>query len=171
MNKLLTIIKKQKKSEKFLDKDEHSWIKETVEVNKAFTKLYNEIKGYSNIRKTVDKTIFILSSGQYASAVKADVNLIIIYPELYYLMKNGHTNRAIAILLHELGHIVLEHQSGELSNEHAQIEADLFSLELGYGLHLLDFLKSQNRSEQIEMRVTALEKVLKTIHPLSCSQN
>ena len=167
MIRILNRFKRSDKTQSFLHRQEHSWFFESIRVAETFNQLYQSTNNHRNVREFLTKTVFTVSNGQYASAVKADVNLIIIYPELTYLMKNGKMNEAIGILFHEIGHLILKHQERGLSNDQAQIEADLFSLELGYGNHLLEFLKNQRETEQIEKRIHALRKVLKTVNSYS----
>ncbi len=162
MSRLLSIFKQSKKSLNFLNRSEHTWFLESPQITDVFNRLYSVTENHENVRQFLNQTIFTPSNGQYASAVKANVNLIIIYPELIYLMKSGKENQAIGILFHEIGHLILDHQGRGISNDLAQIEADLFSLELGYGEFLLSFLNEQRKSDQIEKRIIALEKVLRT---------
>ncbi|WP_290731900.1 hypothetical protein [Halobacteriovorax sp. JY17] len=171
MSRLLSIFKQSKKSLNFLNRSEHAWFFESQQVAEVFSTLYLVTEKHKNVRQFLNQTIFTPSNGQYASAVKANVNLIIIYPELTYLMKSGKANQAIGILFHEIGHLILDHQGRGTSNELAQIEADLFSLELGYGEFLLSFLNEQRRSEQIEKRILALEKVLRIKYSSDSLQN
>jgi hypothetical protein len=167
MIRILNRFKKSDKTQSFLHRQEHSWFFDSIGVAEAFDKLYKSTSNHRYVRDFLNKTVFTASNGQYASAVKADVNLVIIYPELTYLMKNGDINQAIGILFHEIGHLILKHQEREITNDQAQVEADLFSLELGYGNYLLEFLKNQRRSEQVEKRIHALRKVLKTANSYS----
>ena len=167
MIRILDRFKKSHKTLSFLHRKEHSWFFDSIAIAETFDKLFQATNEHSNVRDFLSRTVFTVSNGQYASAVKAGVNLVIIYPELTYLMKNGKVDQAIGILFHEIGHLILKHQERELSNDQAQIEADLFSLELGYGEYLLEFLEGQRRSAQITNRIHALKKVLKTANSYS----
>lgn len=160
MNRLLTKFKKNKKDDHFLSRVEHQWFFEFQGVSDCFDTLYRVSNKSLKLKEILNKTLFIQSSGQYACATTGNMNIIIIFPELTYLMKTGHTNEALSILLHELGHIILEHQTRGISNDQAQVEADLFSAELGYGKDLYNFLLKQSRSSQIEKRLTALKRTL-----------
>ncbi|GEM_PF-5648118 len=161
MNGLFSKLK-NKKSQQFLKNREHRWFYDSPAVLETFSQLYSTTKDYKKIKSILEKIVFVQSNGQYACAVKSDVNIIIIFPELIFIMKNGQKEQAVAVLLHEIGHIALEHQKKGTPNQQAQVEADFFAAELGYGKYLFEFLKNQRRNPQIETRLTALSRVLNT---------
>lgn len=148
------------KNETFLQRREHSWFSDNPLIKETFSKLYTVITPYKNIYSLFNSLIFVQSNGQYACTVNADVNIVIIFPELTFLMKNGNKDQAISVLLHEIGHIILEHQKKCTPNQQAQIEADFFAVELGFGKDLYAFLLSQRSSPQIQNRIEALNRFI-----------
>ncbi|WP_417336596.1 hypothetical protein [Halobacteriovorax marinus] len=160
MNNFFEKLRFKNKKAHLLEKPEHKWIAENRDIADVFSELSNIGLKYRNLNELLETTVFINSSGQYACAIKADVNIIIIYPELCFLMGNRRKEQALAILLHELAHLILEHQKNGIENDKAQVEADLFSAQLGYGEELLLFLLGQVQTSQVEMRVSALRRFL-----------
>lgn len=151
------------KAEKFFDNPEHQWIKRDPRVLECFVFVVQLFDQNRKMRDFLDSTLFIKSNGTFACAISGDKNIILIYPELISIMKSTNYMQAIAVLLHESGHIILKHRQRALENSKSQIEADLFASELGLGDYLIDFLKDRNTDPQIQERLQALRHVLKKV--------
>lgn len=95
---------------------------------------------------------FVLSSGKYSCSVEhCNDRVIIVFPELYRLLKSSFDGYAKAILAHELGHLYQSHANKSISILEAQVEADTYAINLGLASQLAEFLEEQ--PESIEKRV------------------
>jgi len=162
--RMLNLFKQENKFiniELFLDDPEHEWILRDNRVLECFSLVINILSKNSTIKPFLTNTLFIKSNGTYACAVSGSKNVIIIYPELISIMKSIDRLESVAILLHECGHLILKHNKRKITNSMAQIEADLFACELGYGKYLYNFLKKRSYDPQIQNRLQAIEYVLK----------
>lgn len=95
---------------------------------------------------------FVPSNGKYSCSVSShNEEVIIVFPELKQLLSAPFDGYAKAILAHELGHIFCAHSRMAIDPMEAQVQADAFCIELGYGDQLAEFLEEQ--SETVEKRV------------------
>ena len=108
--------------------------------------------------------LFIRSDGILASTVapRKKTHLIIIYPELFKMMRSASPLRASAVLAHELGHIILKHSERQINPSTAQIEADHFVAQIGLGRELQQVLLGYDGTPDYPERVNALAKSLLT---------
>jgi len=101
--------------------------------------------------------VFLKSSGHFGCAIgatQADY-LIIIFPNLLNLLQSAAPRAGQAILAHELGHLYNRHAEKTISPLEAQIEADTFAYQLGYGSELEQILLEQSGTE-IQVRLAYL---------------
>ncbi|WP_127717425.1 M48 family metalloprotease [Halobacteriovorax sp. HLS] len=161
---LVRKIAKTFKSEKisFRNRAEHEWIFSSPELRESFRILEAYISQSQKALEVFNTIFFLNIKGSYASAIDSGEKFVLVYPELVSLLKGPKRIQGIAILAHEIGHLVLAHHQRRTSNHIAQIEADLFAHEIGLGRYLLLFLKDQSQGLQIQKRVQALEKVIRT---------
>ncbi|MCH9027313.1 MAG: response regulator, partial [Proteobacteria bacterium] len=68
--------------------------------------------------------------------------------ELMKILKSLATNYGLALLSHELGHIIHDHSKKNISVIEAQVEADLFAAKLGFADELENFLLDQPESTE-----------------------
>lgn len=158
MNGLISKFKKNNNKNTFLKRAEHRWFNSSNNILECFSTLHTLSTKSKTLKKLLNETLFISNSGQYACSIHANINIIVIYPELTALMRNGESETAIAILLHELGHLALNHQTRGIENDQAQIEADLFACEFGYSNEIYRFLQGQTKSQQVAKRLHAIER-------------
>lgn len=143
----------------FHNRSEHQWIASDEMLSESFSILEAHIKSSAKVSLFYKSTLFLKVNGSYACALDSNKRFILVFPELFQLLKSSKRMQGIAILMHELGHLVLEHQKNQIDNEIAQIEADLFANEMGLGKYLLEFLYERSRGQQINKRILALEEV------------
>ena len=105
---------------------------------------------------------FIRSDGILASTVapRKKSHLVIIYPELFKMMRSAAPLRASAVLAHELGHIILRHSARKIGPTTAQIEADRFVAEIGLGRELRQVLLGYEGCPDYPERMGALAELL-----------
>jgi hypothetical protein len=142
-------------------RSEHEWISLNPLIKESFDIFESYIHQSTSVNNIYKRVLFLKVNGSYACALDSGEKFILIFPELYQLLQGSLRMQGVAILAHELGHLVLDHQKKSTGNQRAQIEADLFANELGLGKYLLDFLKSRSNSKQINQRILALEKVIR----------
>ncbi|OUR99952.1 hypothetical protein A9Q84_02670 [Halobacteriovorax marinus] len=148
-------------AKQFYENSEHQWILSDQRILECFKLVLETLNKNKRMQSFLKNSLFIRTNGSYACAITGKKIVILIYPELISIMKSNNYKQAVAVLLHEVGHIILDHQQRDITNTMAQIEADLFSSELGYGEYLFDFLNERNQGPQIQKRLQALKHVLK----------
>jgi Zn-dependent protease with chaperone function len=162
MNGLIRWIQNKQSVTTFEKRAEHQWIFSDPLLFESFEILKSYLSDSPIANEYFNKTLFLKVDGSFACAIDSGNKFVLIYPELIRVLKSKDRIRGIAILAHELGHLVLKHQSSNISNIQSQIEADLFANELGLGKYLLEFLKERSMGQQIQLRIQALEKVIRT---------
>ena len=107
--------------------------------------------------------VFLKSNGHFGCAIgatQADY-LIIIFPNLLNYLQSAAPRVGQAILAHELGHLYYRHAEKTISPLEAQIEADEFAYQLGYGRELEQILIEQSGME-IKVRLAYLTSLWAT---------
>ena len=143
MNLLKILNNKNSKSDKssIFQKIEHNWFSKDEILRETFQILESYVNNSEKVSYHFNNILFLKVNGSYACALDSNKQFILVFPELYQLLKSSKRMQGVAILMHELGHLVLDHQGKQTENERAQIEADLFANEMGLGKYLLEFLK------------------------------
>jgi hypothetical protein len=85
-----------------------------------------------------------------------------VFPELIQLLKSASAFHGIAILAHELGHIYHQHTEQKIDTLTAQIEADEFALDLGFGEELQEVLLDHAHSVDCRVRISRITSKLLT---------
>ena len=160
---LTFIQKKEKFRERFFSSAHHSWIEEEKGYKKAFTLLIDcfdqdTLDFFLNAKMVA----FIRASGTLSCAITPPRNLhtIIVFPDLCKLLTSASLTSGLAILAHEIGHIVLRHSGSEIDQLKAQIEADAYAVRLGLGHELQDILLDYPQIEDCRVRVSYLTSEL-----------
>ena len=78
------------------------------------------------------------------------------------ILRSASPDHGLAILAHELGHIYYQHTEFKTETLKAQIEADDFAFELGFGEKLQDVLLDHNESIDCRVRISKLTAKLIT---------
>ena len=140
----------------FYSNEAHSWIIQDRYIRANFDDFFEKLPA-DVLKKFIgnQKLIFVLSIGFYINTLDSMSHyVIIVFPELFRLLKSSATNHALAILAHEIGHIVCGHSRKIIDPIKAQVEADRFACELGYAPELDSFLFDQNDSIEKKIRMT-----------------
>lgn len=138
----------------------HEWINNNRYTKATFDELFDllPVKTRSFL---VDSApiYFLASSGKYSCALSnSKAHAIIVFPELMSLLKSTMMDHSLAIILHELGHIVADHSNKEIEIVKAQVEADRFAAELGFAKQIEEFLLDQPESVEKRVRLSFLTK-------------
>ncbi len=146
----------------FFNRPEHNWITQNRYIKDKFVELFEVLPSkVISFFATEADIIFQSSAGRYAAAVtNQNSHVIVVFPELMVLLKSPMNDDAIAIILHELGHIILEHGKKNIGQIEAQVEADKFAASLGYAASLADFLEAQPESMEKRVRLKYLTPIV-----------
>ncbi|MDH5581334.1 MAG: M48 family metalloprotease [Bdellovibrionales bacterium] len=144
----------------FFSKQIHNWIRKDPDYHRAFMLLFDclptQIQDELARKKDL---IFIKMDGQFASTIEADKkkSIILIYEDLLKLFKGPRFPQGVAVLAHELGHILRNHAKRHISILDSQFEADQFAIEVGFEEELIDFLSDNIDKGDCKIR---LENIL-----------
>jgi len=151
-------INKENFISEFINHPNHQWIKADKRIEKAILILLNEFKQNHIDVLNKNKTYLIPCEAHLSCAIgktKED-HLILVFPELITLLKSASFHHGIAILAHEFGHIFYQHTENKVETLTAQIEADDFAFELGYGEELQEILLDHEFNIDCKVRIAKL---------------
>lgn len=129
--------------ELFFSDRAHNWIRKDKDIYRAFVLLFECLP--RNVKRSLlkkKKLTFIRSEQNFATTIEApsDRSLVIVYEELIKLFKGPLFPQGVAVLAHEIGHIINNHSKRKISMLEAQFEADKFVIDIGLEEELIDFL-------------------------------
>lgn len=150
---------------RFSQNSAHQWIMDDKELERAF-----KIALGSLPRKACERflgkreVVFIPSSGTLACALGArpKTDLILIFPDLVRVFRSASSLRGVAIILHELGHLFHEHSKKVMDILEAQVEADHFAFECGFGHEIQEVLLDSPQTTDTRVRISRLTAELLT---------
>lgn len=148
----------------FLKDSNHQWISEDRVTKRSIEILLGSmtIKQIHFFNK--HPTFMIPCQAHLSCAIGRTQNhhLILVFPELVQLLKSASAFHGIAILAHELGHIFHQHTEQKIDTLTAQIEADQFAFDLGFGEELQEVLLDHVHSIDCRVRISKLTSQLVT---------
>ena len=143
----------------------HKWIRENHSITRAFhilvssfnKKAYSIIHGKENVQ-------FCLCNGRLGAAFSdgTGCHVVLVYPDLFKMLKSGAFMTGISIMAHELGHVAFNHSGRNIRQLDAQVEADYFAFLLGFGEELQSFLLHYSHSLDIKVRIARLTSLMMT---------
>lgn len=136
----------------------HHWIRENKYIASTFEEMIDSMPLWSLEKwSKLGRIIFLSSSGKYSNALyNVQAHVIIVYPELMRLLRSTAMSSSLAILLHEMGHLIHEHAKKGTDPLQAQIEADLFAAQAGYFEEIEQILLEQPESIEKRARLSYL---------------
>ncbi len=148
----------------FFSENDHQWILEDHYVKRAIEILLRSLSNEHIKFFTKNKTFMIPCQAHLSCAIGKTNNnhLILVFPELIKLLKSGSSTHGLAVLAHELGHIYHQHTENKIDTLVAQIEADQFAFDLGFGEELQEILLDYNTSVDCRVRIAKLTSSLIT---------
>jgi Txe/YoeB family toxin of Txe-Axe toxin-antitoxin module len=148
----------------FLNERDHQWIKEDQYINRAIENLLKSMTDEHIKFFSKNKTFLIPCQAHLSCAIGKTNNnhLILVFPELIKLLKSGSSTHGMAVLAHEFGHIFHQHTENKIETLVAQIEADKFAFDLGFGEELQEILLDHTSSIDCRVRVAKLTSALIT---------
>jgi len=138
---------------------QHDWIFKDKVLIRHFREFYSRLPKWALIKMKSDKPIcFLRANGMFACTLSSieKTHTVIMFPELLRILKSASPERGLAILAHELGHIMHNHFMKDINPIEAQIEADSMAYDMNFSSELMDFLEEQNRTSEIKMRIYKL---------------
>lgn len=158
--------KKEKFIREFLADPNHAWIAEDKTMARGMGELLHSLKDKHVEFFLKHPTYFIPCQAQLSCAIGRTKNhhLILVFPELRLLLKSASIYHGLSVLAHELGHIYYQHTENRIDTLQAQIEADDFAYELGFGEELQDILLEHVHSIDCRVRISKLTSKLVSKH-------
>ncbi len=153
------IIDRSTLVQRFLNHSEHEWIKRDPTVSRLIRILCDSwTDEVYQFLANGNEILIIRAQGQLASAMSSvnKTNVVLAYPDLVSILRSASPMRGVAILAHEIGHIVKEHSKRKISNLEAQIEADKVAFEMGFGEDLELVLLEHEHSIDCRVRIAKL---------------
>lgn len=144
--------------QKFFEDKNHQWINEDRLIKRAIEILLDSLNDSQIEYFNRHKTYMIPCQAQLSCAIGKTQNhhLILIFPELIQLLKSASSFHGMAVLAHELGHIYHQHTENKIDTLTAQIEADQFALDLGFGEELQEILLDHIHSVDCRVRISKI---------------
>lgn len=149
---------------RFLADDNHQWINEEPIIKRSISILLDSMTENQIHFFNKHPTFMIPCQAHLSCAIGRTQNhhLILVFPELIQLLKSASAFHGIAILAHELGHIYHQHTELKIDTLTAQIEADKFAFDLGFGEELQEVLLDHVHSIDCRVRISKLTSELLT---------
>ena len=146
----------------FLANDNHQWICENPSTKRCIEILLDSLNTEQIQFFNKYPTFMVPCQAHLSCAIGRTQNhhLILVFPELIQLLKSASAFHGIAILAHELGHIYHQHTEKKIDTLTAQIEADQFAFDLGFGEELQEVLLDHAHSLDCRVRISKLTSQL-----------
>lgn len=147
---------------KFLNENDHQWISENPYIKRAIENLLQSMTEEHIKFFSKNKTYLIPCQAHLSCAIGKTNNnhLILVFPELIKLLKSGSSSHGMAVLAHEFGHIFHQHTENKIDTLKAQIEADQFAFDLGFGEELQEILLDHAHDVDCRVRIARLTSAL-----------
>jgi hypothetical protein len=144
----------------FLENPHHQWILDNPNIKRCFLTLFMDLKDEHVKYLSKRKVHFLFSQGEMSVAVTHQKNesIIVVFPDLYKLMISSLMPYAQATLAHEIGHIYGRHSERSITAMNAQIEADQFAIDIGYGEDLYLTLKNYEDLPEVKERLKIIKE-------------
>jgi hypothetical protein len=161
-SKETTNQKRQRFLDSFLNDTNHGWINEDRQIKRGIMMLIDSLKDKHLDFFLKHPTFLIPCQAHLSCAIGRTQNhhLILVFPELMQILRSASIYHGIAILAHELGHIYYQHTEQKIDTLKAQIEADDFAYELGFGEELQEILLDHVHSVDCRVRISKLTSKL-----------
>lgn len=159
-------VKREQFIRDFLADHNHAWIRDDKAITRGIALLLNSFSDRQVDFFLAHPTYFIPCQAQLSCAIGRTKNhhLILVFPELKALLKSASIHHGLSVLAHELGHIYYQHTEHRIDTLQAQIEADDFAFELGFGEELQDILLEHVHSVDCRVRISRLTAKLISQH-------
>ncbi len=156
--------KKENFIKSFLNDGNHRWIAEDRILARGVRLLMESLEDKHITFFIQHPTYLIPCQAHLSCAIGRTKNhhLILVFPELIQILRSASSVHGVAILAHELGHIYHQHTENKVETLQAQIEADDFAFQLGFGEELQEILLDHVYSVDCRLRISKLTTKLIT---------
>lgn len=156
------LIKKENFLKNFMNDANHRWIQEDRMLVRGIKLLIESLEDKHITFFMKHPTYLIPCQAHLSCAIGSTKNhhLILVFPELIQILRSASSVHGVAILAHELGHIYYQHTENKVETLQAQIEADDFAYQLGYGEELQEILLDHISSVDCRIRISKLTSKL-----------
>lgn len=148
----------------FFKSSHHAWMSEDRYIKRAFIFLLDNLseEGLNFLHPNKNEAFFIKGNGKLGTALgaKKNTHLILVYPDLIKMLTSGAPLMGVAVLAHELGHLVKGHSFKLIDPLEAQCEADMFAYEMGLGNELQEVLMDQPFNIETKTRIARLTSMI-----------
>lgn len=147
---------------KVLTDPNHQWINNDTTIRRSFVALISALNATQAEFFLKHETFFIPCQAQLSCAIGKTGNhhLILVFPDLMKILRSASADHGIAILAHEMGHIFYQHTENRIETLQAQIEADDFAFQLGFGEELQEILLDHVHGIDCRVRISRLTSKL-----------
>ena len=148
----------------FFNDGNHQWILENNVTKRSIEALLDALNINQIQFFTKYPTFMVPCQAHLSCAIGRSQNhhLILVFPELVQILKSPSAFHGVAILAHELGHIYHQHTEKKIDTLTAQVEADQFAFDLGFGEELQEVLLDHVHSIDCRVRISKLTAQLIT---------
>lgn len=148
----------------FMSDGNHRWIVEDRMIYRGVKMLIESLQDKHIDFFTKHPTYLIPCQAHLSCAIGRTQNhhLVLVFPELLQILRSASSVHGVAILAHELGHIYFQHTENKIDTLQAQIEADDFAFQLGFGEELQEILLDHVNSVDCRVRISRLTSKLIT---------
>ena len=156
------ITKKENFLKSFMNDGNHRWILEDRMLARGVKLLIESLEDKHISFFIQHPTYLIPCQAHLSCAIGRTKNhhLILVFPELIQILKSASSVHGVAVLAHELGHIYHQHTENKVETLQAQIEADDFACQLGFGEELQEILLDHVYSVDCRLRISKLTSKL-----------
>lgn len=144
---------------RFLSDPAHRWIIEDKVFYGSFMEFLSVFPQEHLEEIFFRRGLLLLSCNQNMSCnfrLSRGREVVLVFPELRNLMLSAAREQAYAILAHEFGHIYFRHSKRKISPMLAQLEADQYAVQRGFGGALHASLREEAHSEEVSERLAML---------------
>lgn len=154
--------KKEKFIHNYLGDSNHRWISEDRLIKRGVVMLLNSLEERHIDFFTKHPTYLIPCQAHLSCAIGRTQNhhLVLVFPELTQILRSASSVHGVAVLAHEFGHIFYQHTENKIDTLQAQIEADDFAFQLGFGEELQEILLDHVNSTDCQVRISKLTSKL-----------
>lgn len=148
----------------FMNDGNHRWMLEDRMIARGVKMLIESLEDKHIDFFMKHPTYLIPCQAHLSCAIGSTKNhhLILVFPELMQILRSASSVHGVAILAHELGHIYHQHTENKVETLQAQIEADDFAYQLGFGEELQEILLDHVYSVDCRVRISKLTSKLIT---------
>lgn len=150
----------------FLQQPAHNWILSDRALRNSMVEFLGALPKAHLNEILVKRRLLLLYCNQKMSCTFYQYTgreIVLVFPDLRKRLASAAPQEAHAVLAHELGHIICGHAQKKISMITAQLEADRYAWERGFGAELFAVLSQERASEDLITRLQALKALIQKL--------